>query len=161
MSRLLLLAFLSLPLLAADREFKSVVDAISGEFHTRPMHIPFFGLVNVVTFVAHPAGAKHVDLAIFQNLDQHTREGQNVLNSLRHAVGPDWKPFFQARSFRHGDEEDTLIYLREEGRDWKLLLVTVAHDESVVVQLKLDPAGLERWVKDPLDSSKHWRGDSH
>ena len=93
----LLAAGSALGLRAADREFRSVVDAISGEFHTRPMHIPLFGLVNVVTFVAHPAGAKHVDLAIFQNLDQHTRVGQNVLVSLRHAVGLEWKPFFQAR----------------------------------------------------------------
>ena len=42
---------------AADREFREVVNVISDEFHTRPMSIPMFGLVNLVTATVHPAGS--------------------------------------------------------------------------------------------------------
>ena len=43
---------------AADREFSEVVRVISDEFHTRPMSIPLFGLVNVFTAAVRPAGTQ-------------------------------------------------------------------------------------------------------
>jgi len=58
---------------AADREFRTIVDAISSEYHTSPVHIPMFGLVNMVTFFVKPAGTKHIDLAVFDNLRDHSR----------------------------------------------------------------------------------------
>src|SRR5260370_1143497 len=75
---------------ATDREFKDVVNAIADEFHTRPTHIPFFGLVNVVTFGARPAGTKHIDLAVFEHLDSHDRDGRDLARSIRRAVGSAW-----------------------------------------------------------------------
>ena len=56
MRRLLLLLALSPATFAVDRQFGDIVRAISDEFHTKPTRIPFFGLVNVVAFVARPAG---------------------------------------------------------------------------------------------------------
>jgi hypothetical protein len=145
---------------AGDREFKNVVDALSSEFHKEPMHIPFFGLAKLVTFVAHPAGAKQLDLAIFQDLVQEDRDGHNLGTSIRRAVGPQWKPFFQASSLRHGNNEHTFIYLREDGSDWKLLLTTVGRDQAVVLELKLNPEALQRWINRPQDQAHHW-DDSH
>ena len=57
----------------AERGFDDIVRAISDRSHTRPLHIPFFGLVNFATFVAHPAGVKHLDLAVFDQLDLDDR----------------------------------------------------------------------------------------
>jgi len=63
---------------AADREFTEVVHVISDEFHTRPMSIPMFGLVNLVTAAVHPAGTRHIDLAIFEHLSSRDREGRKA-----------------------------------------------------------------------------------
>jgi hypothetical protein len=146
---------------AGDREFKNVVDELSTEFHKEPMHIPFFGIAKLVTFVAHPAGAKQLDLAIFQDLDVQDREGRNLGTAIRRAVGPQWKPFFQASSLRHGNNEHTFIYLREDsGSDWKLLLTTVGRDQAVVLELKMNPEALQRWINQPRDQAHHW-DDSH
>src|SRR5437016_3946483 len=112
---------------AADREFTDVVHAISAEFRTRPMHIPLFGLVNAVAFVVRPAGAKHIDLAVFENLD--TR-GSDVGASIRAAVGGSWKPFIQVRSSKHGSDETVLVYMRPHGSDCKLLVATVERREA-------------------------------
>lgn len=144
---------------ATDREFKDVVEAISDEFHTRPMHIPMFGLVNVVTFVARPAGTKHIDLAVFENLDTHVREGGDMVQSIRRAVGRSWKPFIQVRS-RHGDET-VLVYMRPEGKDCRLLITTIDAKEATIVQLRLNPEGLQKWIVMPRDSAgHHWNRDS-
>jgi len=122
---------------ATDREFKDVVAAISDEFHTRPLHIPFFGLVNVVTYVARPAGTKHIDLAVFENLDS-----RDLPQAIRRAVGGAWKPFVQVWSHR----ETVLVYVRMEGRDCKLLVTSIEPNEATVVQLRLNPEALQRWL---------------
>ncbi len=142
-----ILAFTCATASATDREFKDVVAAISDEFHTRPLHIPFFGLVNVVTFVARPAGTKHIDLAVFENLDS-----RDLPQAIRRAVGGAWKPFIQVWSHRGGRSETVLVYVRMEGRDCKLLVTSIEPTEATVVQLRLNPEGLQRWMASPRDS---------
>ncbi|HWZ32090.1 MAG TPA: hypothetical protein VNX18_12185 [Bryobacteraceae bacterium] len=149
-SGLLFTVWLPASVRAADREFSNVVDSISAHFQTRPIHIPMFGLVNMVAFVARPAGTKHIDLAVFENLDSWDRDGRNLSESIRTAVGGAWKPFVQARSSRSG--EVVFVYMRPEGNDWRLLLVTVERHEAVVVQLQLNPDALQRWIVSPGDS---------
>src|SRR5580692_12336393 len=115
---------------AADREFTEVVHVISDEFHTRPMSIPMFGLVNIFTAAVHPAGTRHIDLAIFEHLDSHDRDGRNLSESILNAVGRSWRPFVQVRSRRDGHEENVFVYMRQEGKDWKLLVTAIQRDEA-------------------------------
>lgn len=141
---------------AAEREFKDVVRAISDEFQTRPLHIPMFGLANVVLKFAHPAGAKHVDLAIFQNLDRD-RTDRNLVQRLKFAIGREWQPFVQVHNERGRDAQDTLTYMREAGRnDINLLVVTIQGEQVVVVEAKVDPSELQRWIDSPTESARRW-----
>jgi hypothetical protein len=145
---------------AADREFTEVVRAISDEFHTRPMSIPMFGLVNLVAATVHPAGARHIDLAVFEHLSDHDRQGRDLSESILNAVGRSWKPFVQVRSRRNGNQETVFVYMRQEGKHWKLLVTAVERDEATVVQLLLDPDALARWIADPEHSARHWHGET-
>jgi hypothetical protein len=140
---------------ATDREFKEIVSAISDEFHTRPVHIPLFGLVNMVTFVARPAGTKHIDLAVFENLGNHDRSGRELAQAVRSAVGAGWKPFVQVWSHHGGQEETVLVYMRMEGHDCKLLVTSIEPNEATVVQLKLNPDTLQKWLVSPRESAFH------
>jgi len=144
---------------AADREFTEVVRAISDEFHTRPQSIPLFGLVNVFTAAIHPAGTRHIDLAVFEHLSSHDREGRNLPESILNAVGRSWKPFVQVRSHKNGHEETVLVYMRQEGKEWKLLATAVERDEATVVQLLLNAEALARWMASPEHCARHWNGD--
>jgi hypothetical protein len=144
---------------AADREFTDVVRVISDEFHTRPVSIPMFGLVNVFTAVVRPAGTRHIDLAVFEHLNSRDREGRDMLQSILNAVGRSWKPFVQVRSRRNGHEETVLVYMRQQGREWKLLVTAVERDEATVVQLLLNPDALARWVASPERCARHWNGE--
>jgi hypothetical protein len=145
---------------AADREFTEVVRVISDEFHTRPNSIPMFGLVNLVTAVVHPAGTKHIDLAVFEHLSDHDRQGRNLPESILNAVGRSWKPFVQVRSRRGGREETVFVYMRQEGKDWKLLVTAIERDEATVVQLLLNPDALARWMASPEQCARHWNGET-
>lgn len=137
---------------AADREFHDIVRAISDEFHTQPLHIPLFGLVNFVTFVARPAGTRHIDLAVFEDLNTAGRSGRDIANLIRSSVGGDWKPFVQVHSHRKGGEEVVFIWMRPEGRDCRLLVTSVEPKEATVVQLQLNPDALQKWLVQPRDS---------
>jgi hypothetical protein len=145
---------------AADREFTEVVRVICDEFHTRPTSIPMFGLVNLVTAVVHPAGTRHIDLAVFEHLSDHDRQGRNLPESILNAVGRSWKPFVQVRSRRDGRAETVFVYMRQEGKEWKLLVTAIERDEATVVQLLLNPDALARWLAAPEDSARHWHGDT-
>jgi len=128
---------------AADREFKDIVRAISDHYQTRPLRIPFFGLINAVTFVARPAGTKHIDLAVFENLRGRPMDPA-VLDRI---VGHAWKPFVRVRSQRKG--ETTNIYMRPNGDDTKLLIATLQDGEATVVQLELNVEALQCWLDQP------------
>jgi hypothetical protein len=145
---------------AADREFTEVVRVICDEFHTRPTSIPMFGLVNLFTAVVRPAGTRHIDLAVFEHLSDRDRKGRNLPESILNAVGRSWTPFVQVRSRRNGREENVFVYLRQEGREWKLLVTAIERDEATVVQLVLNPDALARWMASPEHSARHWNGDT-
>jgi hypothetical protein len=144
---------------AADREFSEVVRVISDEFHTRPTSIPLFGLVNVFTAAVRPAGTRHIDLAVFEHLSDHDRQGRNLTEALLNAVGRSWKPFVQVRSRRNGREETVLVYMRQQGNEWKLLVTAVERDEATVVQLLLNADALARWMSSPERCARHWNGE--
>ena len=144
---------------AADREFSEVVRVISDEFHTRPTSLPLFGLVNVFTAAVRPAGTRHIDLAVFEHLSDHDRQGRNLTEALLNAVGRSWKPFVQVRSRRNGREETVLVYMRQQGNEWKLLVTAVERDEATVVQLLLNADALARWMSSPERCARHWNGE--
>ena len=143
---------------AADRGFKEIVQAISDEYGTRPTHIPLFGLVKAVTGVERQAGAKNLDVAIFEDLPA-PRTGRDLAVRLKEIAGHAWKPFVDVRSRKSGDEETTLVFLRADGKDIELLVATIERTEATVVKLSLNEKGLRRWLSDPAGAAEDQRGD--
>ncbi len=128
----------------AERGFDDIVHAISDQFHTQPLHIPFLGLVSFAAFVAHPGGVKQLDLAVFDNLDLDDRGARDLADAIRLADGA-WRPFVRI----HGHEETVVVYMAQERNDCKLLVVTAQHGEVTVVELKLNPEAVQAWLRQP------------
>ncbi|MGP0076487.1 MAG: hypothetical protein ACLPWF_31620 [Bryobacteraceae bacterium] len=126
---------------AADRPFDDIVRAISDEFQIHPMHIPFFGLVNFATFMVHPAGVEHLDLAVFEDVELDRRDLEKVIRSAR----PEWLPFVRVRE----RQETTLLYMTPEQKDCKLLVVSLASGELTLVQLRLNPEAVQALFRRP------------
>jgi hypothetical protein len=133
---------------AAEREFTDVVRAISDQFHARPAHIPLFGLVNFATFVAHPAGVKHIDFALFENLDLSDYAARDIAETIRRA-NPDWLPFVRVQE--HG--ETVFVYMAQDRSDCKLLVVTVETGEATVVEVTLNSEAVQAWLRQPEASA--------
>jgi hypothetical protein len=118
------------------------------------MHVPFFGLVNLATFVAHPAGVKHVDLAVFENLDLDDHAAREFAQAIGNSGDRSWKPFIQVRSRNHGHDETVIVYMAEDRGDCKLLVMSFEPDEATLVQVRLNPKALQVW----LNSDRRLRG---
>jgi hypothetical protein len=145
-------------MLAVDRDFRDIVRMMSDELHAKPTRIPLFGLVNTVAFVARPAGVKHLDLAVFENIDGHSL-ASDLRSKMDRVVGRGWKPFVQVMSQRAG-REMVLVYMKPEGRNCQLLVTTLERNEATVIQLNLNPDGLQKWIADPARAALHV-GDNH
>ena len=141
---------------AGEHEFDDVVKAICEQFDTKPMHIPLMGLAKFVVKVAHPAGTKQLNIAIFENLDESKGSGIDLIDSVRLAVGKQWQPFVQVR----GEHDDNvLVYMVGKGNDARLLVVTAQRDETVVVEVRVSPETLQKWMMSPGTMGKLWGTD--
>ncbi len=112
--------------------------------------------MNAATLVAHPAGVKHVDLAVFEglNLDEHAARD---IAKLMRATDGGWRPFVQVRSWNHGHHETVLVYMASVPEDCKLLVISLESGEATVVEVKLNPEGLQVWLNHPEDSALRHR----
>jgi hypothetical protein len=132
----------------AEGEFNDIVRAISDQLHARPLHIPFFGLLNLATFAAHPAGVKHIDLAVFENPDVNDNSARDVAEAIRRSAQRSWRPFLKVRSRNHGHQETVLVYIADDGVNCRLLVTTIEPGEATVVEVKLNPEGLSELCGD-------------
>jgi hypothetical protein len=141
---------------AADRGFKDVVAAICEAFHTKPIHIPLMGLVNGVLKVAHPAGTKQLDVAVFEDLDASKGSGRNLTESVRLAVGRWMQPMVQDHAMKDGQDQTVLVYMFEKGKDVNVLTVIVERDEAVVTEVRLNPEVMQKWISSSSSTVKFW-----
>lgn len=141
---------------AADRGFKDVVAAICEEFQTQPTHIPLMGLVNGVLKVAHPAGTKQLDVAVFEDLEASRGSGRNLTESVRLAVGRWMQPMVQDHQMKDGQDQTVLVYMFEKGKDVNVLTVIVERDEAVVTEVRLNPEAMQKWLSSSPSTVKFW-----
>ncbi len=151
----LLVAAASAP--AADRDFKAVVGGIESQLGIRRMHIPLFGVVMFFAKVAaRGEGVKQLDLAVFDEIDYTRPDAARFDAIVRSAVSDRWTPFVRVRSNR--DNESTFIYLRPDGKDWRMLVASFEAHDAAVIQLKLTPEALLRDFDHPAHAGRHAHG---
>ncbi|MDX2154496.1 MAG: hypothetical protein SFV54_27390 [Bryobacteraceae bacterium] len=150
MRKAILLAVLTAVALPAADDFEVLVRSLESHYGKRKMGIPLMGLVNFAVKVAKPHGARGLRLAIFEDVGRHPEP-----ESLAKMVGLDWKPFVRV----DGQNEQTFIYAKPAGKDWKLMVATLEDSEAVVVELKVNPKELAEWMEDPKGRARGSRGE--
>jgi hypothetical protein len=100
--------------------------------------------VNFATFVAHPAGVKHLNLAVFENLDLDENTAKDLAEAIR-SVDDGWRPFVRVV----GHAETVLVYMTQDRNDCRLLVAAIENSEVTIVELKLNPEALQVWLREP------------
>jgi hypothetical protein len=148
----MVLAGLALPARAfADDDFGRIVHHIEANYHVHRQHRWVMGLAGFTVKFWHIAGVKSLKGAIFENqpfvnVASDTRFDEVV----RAAMDSGWQPLIQSWD-RHSGER-TYIYAQEvsskNGKDMKLLLVSLESNEAVVLQVKVDPKKLDEFIEE-------------
>ena len=158
MKRILCAATLFLALVpaasAGDPDFKAIVRSVESELGIRRMHIPLFGTAMFCVRVAHPGGAKQLDMAIFDEADYAMPDAERFDQIIRNAVGNRWTPMIRVKE----RDELTYIYAKVEKHDWKLILATFEPREATLIHLKVDPKRLGDLFDEPKHAGKSLSG---
>lgn len=133
---------------AADNEFGALVKHLEKHYNARRTRIPFLGLAGFIVKVVRPAGAKGFKLAVFEDQDFSRAADDTAFETVMgRALGDGWQPFVRVYSRRSG--ERAYIYAKQSGKDVQLMIATIEAREAVVMQVKLNPDTLAKWMEKP------------
>jgi len=151
------------PAVAGDNDFGRAVKQVESTYHVRRSYRFILGVgVKIASVAARPEGVSHLKLALFQN--ERFRGHQSpadLVDVVRSALGPEWRPFVEVKE-RGG--ERTLVYGRDGGKDAQLLVVTTDQEETVLVQMEINPDRMAKLIDRPhcvrRSKGEHADGDA-
>jgi hypothetical protein len=143
---LLLALVLFAPATARADDFDAVVKNVRAACGGKKVRIPFLGLAGFATKIVRPAGVKSFKLAVFEDL---TRAGDvsGLGAAIGRSLGPGWRPLVRVRAGRGAAQ--THVYVREDGNNLKLMIVTLDGEQATVIRAKVNPEALARFARDP------------
>lgn len=163
-----LISLVPLAALAGDESFNSVVKHLKTNYHAKQQG--FFGamaLARLAVKVIKPAGVKNFKVAMLRDLDYSEapdpRRGQ-FHSFIQTKIDPRWTPLVQYSSPR--EKQWSYVFVAREKEDVKLLVVTLAQRDAVVLQTKFSPDKLVEFMNNPqimgisLNSDNRSRTDS-
>lgn len=134
--------------------FDGVVSALESRYHTHATRIPFLGLISLVSHKATQGGVGNLHVAEFDNFTAEV-DGQDLNRLVEKKLGADWERIIRETS-RNGNEQ-TLIFMRPEGRRMGLFVLDLDGHEMDVVQVSVDPDHLN----DSIGHYSHQHGDGN
>lgn len=156
------MCFTSVPVVhAKGDDFNSVVKMIEEFYHVKHVGIPFLAKagMKVATTAARIKGgtarrlaeAGSIKLAVFEN-QEFNGDFAKFRSSLNQALNVTWMPLIQTLSA--AGEEQTYIFLRNDGDKTKVLVITIDERDATVVQVNLSQKNLALLLKDPEGTGK-------
>jgi len=146
---------------AKGDDFGSVVRMIEKFYNVKHQGIPFLakaGMKVVGTAAKIKGGSAKrfaelgsVKLAIFED-QEFEGDLAKFRSSLNEALKQTWMPLVQTIS--NTDQEQSYIFLRENGDKFTVLVITLAEREGTVVQATLSSKNLALLLKDPEGAGK-------
>ena len=89
-----------------------------------------------------------MEIAIFEDQDfSRGLDDPEFEKLINQSVGQNWQPLVRVHSRR--DREQTTIYARDMGKNFKLMIITLEPSEAVVTQVKLSFQELIKCLENP------------
>lgn len=135
-------------------DFGSIVHHIEASYHVHRNHRFIMGFAGMVVKFWHVGGVKSFKAAIFEDQrflqdEPDARLDEIVQSASKHG----WQPLVKSYSRRR--DEHSYIYVQTEGKDIRMLIVSVEPNEAAVLQLKLDPDKLAKFMDEDIGRHRH------
>jgi hypothetical protein len=143
--------------------FDAVVRTIELRYHAHATKIPFMGLISGIAGLSTHGGVHGLHVAEFEHFraDEDTRafDGSEFNDLVEQHVGPGWQRMIRETSREHDGArgEQTLIYVRPDGKNVAMLVVDLDGNDLDVVQLSMNPEQLMNQVNE----HRHHHGDGN
>ena len=143
----LTIAFAAPQTFARASEYDKVVKHLKTKYRAKKVSLGFVWLARFAVKVVRPAGMKSFNVTLFKDL-QFSRDTVDVemQEALRQSFGPEWTSVFRARSH---DGQQAYMYMREDGGNVKLTVVTIEKESAAVVRAKFSPEKLAEFINNP------------
>jgi len=127
-------------------DFGKIVHQIETNYHVHRNYRFVMGFAGVlVKCTGGFAGVKGFKAAMFDNQRLFTSNPDSNLDEVIQSVGDHgWQAI--VKSYSRRSDEHSYIYARPDGKDLKLLIVSVEPTEAMVIQVKINPDKLGRFI---------------
>ncbi|MFN2578629.1 MAG: hypothetical protein ABR607_13160 [Pyrinomonadaceae bacterium] len=165
LTALIIALALALPFSArADRDgFNDAVKAIEQFYHVKHRNVPLLARAGVkaVRTAAKIRGGEYKKLAEVGSVrvaffEDQTFNSQGQMarfkSAMQTTLATDWSALVQTLAPK--DEEQTYVYVRDAGKNFHVLIITIEKTEATVVQATLAPQVLADLLKSPEEMGK-------
>ncbi len=129
--------------------FDGVVSSIESRYHVHATRIPFLGLVSFISRRATHEGVGNLHVAEFEHFSAGV-DGDELNKLVEEKLGAGWERIIRETSRKSGSPatgpgrwggggEQTLIFIRPEGKRMGMFVVDLDGEELDVVQVSVDP----------------------
>ena len=125
-----------------DSGFDGVVHSIEHTYHVRATRIPFMGMASFLSRGTTGGGVSNMHVAEFDNFDLSI-DGEDLSRMVEEKLGPSWARVVRETSRNH---EQTLVFMRPEGRRMGLFILDSDGRELDVVQVSVNPDRLNSTI---------------
>ena len=116
-------------------------------FQAKKVKIPFMWLARLAVRIVKPAVVRSFNFTLFENLNfSSSTLDEEMQTAMRNSLSPDWSPILRIRS---QNEDQVYAYMREDGKNLKLMLVTINRDEAAVIRATFNPEKLADFLDNP------------
>jgi len=129
------------------REYQAIVQHLKTKYKAKKVNLFFMWAARAIVSIAKPAGVKSFSLTVFRDL-KFTREtvDSEMQAAMRKSYGPEWSQIFHVRS---REAQQVYLYLREAGKDVKVVLVTIDKENAAVIRATFSPDKVAEFINDP------------
>lgn len=128
-------------------EYDAIVSHLKAKYQAKKVNIPFMWLARAAVRIVRPAGVKSFNVTLFEGL-KFSRESldMEMQDAMRRSFSADWSSIFHVRS---RDGQQAYMYMREDGKNLKITLVTIDKEQAAVIRATFSPDKLAAFINDP------------
>ncbi|HUR98008.1 MAG TPA: hypothetical protein VMZ26_08100 [Pyrinomonadaceae bacterium] len=132
---------------AKTSEYKSIVRHLKTKYRAKKVNVPLMWLARFAVSMVRPAGVKSFSVTLFEDL-KFSREtvDKEMQSVLRSSFTAEWSPILRARS---AEGQQAYMYMREDGKNVKIALVTIDKENAAVIRATFSPDRLAEFMNDP------------
>ncbi|MEO8572736.1 MAG: hypothetical protein ABI481_02115 [Pyrinomonadaceae bacterium] len=132
---------------SGSNEYKSIVRHLKTKYRAKKVKIPLMWLARFAVNVIRPAGVKSFSVTLFEDL-KFSREtlDKEMQSVLKNSFTAEWSQILRARS---AEGQQAYMYMREDGKNVRIALVTIDKENAAVIRATFSPERLADFINDP------------